>query len=82
MILIRVCLLWPHVAICGLVWPYLALLCLIWLHMVLLFFTAMVIQISVVLYGLLWSYMAFYGRIMSFPAVIDPNSFGLVKKLY
>ena len=41
-----------------------------------------------VLYGLIWSYMAFYdhidlnidmiGLVSSFLAVIDPNSFGLV----
>ena len=29
-------------------------------------------------YGLKWHFMVFYGRISSFLAVIDPNSFGLV----
>ena len=28
--------------------------------------------------GLKWHFMVFYGRISSFLAVIDPNSFGLV----
>ena len=54
-----------------------------WPHMVLLFFTAMAmcvpIQLSMALCDLVWSYMAFYGKISSFLAVIDPNSFGLVK---
>ena len=30
------------------------------------------------LYGPKWPFMVFYGRISSFLAVIDPNSFGLV----
>ena len=30
------------------------------------------------LFGLVWYSMVFYGRISSFLAVIDPNSFGLV----
>ena len=41
------------------------------------------------LYGLAWSFMALYGlfmalcnRISSFLAVTDPNSFGLVKKMF
>ena len=29
-------------------------------------------------YGLIWSFMVFHGRISSFLAVIDQNSFGLV----
>ena len=63
-------------------WPHLALYSLMWPHMVFLFFPAMAmcapIQLSMVLCDLVWSCMAFYGKISYFLAVIDPNSFGLV----
>ena len=57
-------ILWPSVTLCGLVGPYVALCGLMWP--------------CVALCGLIWSHMVFYGRISSFLAVIDPNSFGLV----
>ena len=37
-------------------------------------------SLFVVLYGLLWHFTVFYGRISSFLEVIDPNSFGLVQE--
>ena len=63
----RVCLVWPY--ICGLVWSCCflwSLTCVAWCGLIW------------PLYGLIQSFMAFYGQILSFLAVIDPNSFGLV----
>ena len=78
-------LMWPFVAVCGLEWPYVASYGL----KLLILFTAMAMYGSLwpsaVLYGLLWPcyclilyFMVFYGRISSFLAVKDPNSFGFV----
>ena len=59
--------------------PCMALFGLVWPRMVLLLF-------SVALCGLVWPCVALcglakplYGRVSSFLAVLDPNSFGLVK---
>ena len=77
----RVCLLW--MALCGLVWHYMALCGPMWYRMVLLLLCDLVCScmafygLLIVFYCILWSLMC-NGRISSFLAVIDPNSFGLV----
>ena len=65
---------WLYVALYGIIWPFVALCGPIWFYCFCVF-----------LYGLLWHsygfqshFMVFNGRISSFLAVIDPNSFGLV----
>ena len=67
--------LWPCVvALCGLVlWPCVALY-----GIDLAFHGHRHAWPSVTFYDLVWPYMIFYGRILSFFAVIDPNLFGLV----
>ena len=57
---------WSCVALCGLVWPFVASLWPLYGLFMASFWP---------LYGL---FMVFYGKISSFLAVIDPNSFGLV----
>ena len=76
-------LVWPCASLCGLVWPCVALFGLVWPCIASLLPLYDLFMASLwPLYGLfmvsLWPYMVFYGKISSFLAVIDPNSFSLV----
>ena len=61
----------PCMAFYGCVWPSVAVYGRVWPFMA-------VYGLVWSFYGLKWHFVVFIGRILSFLAVIDPNSFGLV----
>ena len=76
---------WYWIAVCDLVWPYVVLFGRMWPCMI--FCGRICVNLSSCM-AFSWSCMAFYGRLwqninfiglVSFLAVIDPNSFGLVQ---
>ena len=87
-------LMWPCRTLGGLMWPRMVLILLftamtmcglirISMDLYSLVWSCLTFYVLVRhFYGLKWHFMVFYGRILSFLAVIDPNSFGLVMYIH